>query len=226
MVQGAYLVHLCRVRTSTKNTMALFDARDLRASYNGMTRQLFDSRNFSDTFEYRLAEARATTELETISKSFASWKTYDVFLSHSFRDAIVILQLYKQLEGSGLSVYVDWINDPLLDRGNVTPKTANILRERIKASKSLFLAHSSNSLQSHWVQWELGYADGEKQGRVAILPIEDVGTTANFHRQEYLGLYPYIDIASSKLFVNGSSTNYKHLPVWLSMSNPRELVLS
>ena len=62
-----------------------------------------------------------------ISRSFSKYRNYDVFLSHSKRDEIVILQLYDQLVKQGLSVYVDWINDPLLNRSQVTPATANLL---------------------------------------------------------------------------------------------------
>ncbi len=206
--------------------MGLFNASDLRAGYFAKTKSIVESREFTLSEEYSSGRRQARVKLEEISRGFSKYKTYDVFLSHSKRDEIVILQLYNQLQNLGLTVYVDWINDPLLNRSEVTPATANLLRERIQTSKSLFLAHSSNSSMSSWVQWELGYGDGVKGGKVAILPIEEEYATSNFHRQEYLGLYPYIDITGSTLYVHGSSANYKRIADWFSMSNPRDLLFS
>ena len=37
---------------------------------------------------------------------------FDVFLSHSFKDATVILGIKRILEKQNLTVYVDWIDDP------------------------------------------------------------------------------------------------------------------
>jgi hypothetical protein len=42
------------------------------------------------------------------------------------------------LEDLGYSVYLDWRDDPTLDRKRVSPATAAKLRERMSASKSLF----------------------------------------------------------------------------------------
>ena len=40
--------------------------------------------------------------------------SFDVFLSHSFMDQELVLGAKQLLEEKGLSVYVDWIDDPLL----------------------------------------------------------------------------------------------------------------
>ena len=63
-----------------------------------------------------------------------------MFLSHSIRDATLILGLMGMLQASGLSVYVDWIEDAELDRENVNAATANRLRERMKTCRSLVYA--------------------------------------------------------------------------------------
>ena len=80
--------------------------------------------------------------------------TFDVFLSHSYDDAEVILGVKKIMESIGLKVYVDWIDDAGLDRGNVTRKTAAILRMRMRNSSSLVYAHSESSGDSKWMPWE------------------------------------------------------------------------
>lgn len=128
-------------------------------------------------------------------------RTFDVFLSHSIKDSEVSLGVKVVLEQQGLSVYVDWIEDPQLDREDVTPQTADRLRTRMKQSKSLIYAHSNNSPASKWMPWELGYFDG-MEGPVAIFPIAQT-VDETFKGQEFLGLYPYIDnIGISTLYVN------------------------
>ncbi|MFD0366303.1 hypothetical protein ACFQZZ_33125 [Nocardia sp. GCM10030253] len=93
----------------------------------------------------------------------------------------------------GLTVYVDWIDDPELDRSKVSEATAGRLRHRMNHSKSLMFATSRASSASKWMPWELGYFDGKKGSeRVSICPIE-TGDTGNFAGQEYLGLYKVIE---------------------------------
>ncbi|MOA50153.1 hypothetical protein D3C78_1731370 [compost metagenome] len=50
---------------------------------------------------------------------------------------------------------------------------------------------TGNSSSSKWMPWELGFFDGHKPGRVAILPLLD-SENQNFLGQEYLGLYPVV----------------------------------
>ena len=127
-------------------------------------------------------------------RSFSFKENYDIFLSHSIEDDRIVYELKMDLQNKGFSVYIDWIDDPELDRSNVTVATANKLRRRIRSCKSVVYALSELSKKSSWVQWELGYADGQKNGRVGILPIMDtIMRDRRFYRQEYLGLYPYID---------------------------------
>lgn len=117
---------------------------------------------------------------------------FDVFLSHCVKDAEAILGVKILLEDAGLSVYVDWIEDKDLDRANVTPATAAILRERMQASKAMMFATSEASPSSKWMPWELGYFDGLRQAQIAILPLLTSPRDA-FKGQEYLGLYPVVE---------------------------------
>lgn len=115
---------------------------------------------------------------------------YDVFLSHSSNDADVIAGVKELLETKGLTVYVDWA-DRSLDRNNVTPETAAVLKGRMRVSESLIFATSENSAHSKWMPWELGFFDGLKSNRIAILPVLS-SRNQSFQGQEYLGLYPLI----------------------------------
>ncbi|MDE3721377.1 toll/interleukin-1 receptor domain-containing protein [Nocardiopsis sp. N85] len=118
---------------------------------------------------------------------------FDVFLSHSFQDAQVILGLRGLLSDQGLRVYVDWVDDPELDRSRVSSATAARLRQRMQQSRSLIYATSRAARKSRWMPWELGYFDGIRDGsRVSILPVDGDGLSA-FDGEEYLGLYRVIE---------------------------------
>jgi hypothetical protein len=116
---------------------------------------------------------------------------FDVFLSHSSRDAELILGVKVLLEKRKYSVYVDWDTDHELDRSAVSPKTANRLRVRMQQSQSLIYVATDNATHSKWMPWELGYFDGFRTGGVAILPLLE-SESGSFRGQEYLGLYPVV----------------------------------
>jgi hypothetical protein len=118
--------------------------------------------------------------------------TFDVFVSHSSSYAQLIYGLRRMLEAQGLNVYVDWLDDPQLDRTHVTARTARLLRSRMLGSASLIYATSRASQSSRWMPWELGYFDAAKgSDKVSIMPIED-GRPGTFEGEEYLGLYKTI----------------------------------
>ena len=164
-----------------------------------------------------------------LHESYTSTKSFDIFLSHSFSDAELILGVWELLTDRGFSVYVDWLIDPILDRENVTPATAAKLRERMKSCSCLVYASSENTTTSKWMPWELGYFDGFRPKKVAVLPLV-YATTEDYRGQEYLGLYPYISIGEIKdqpskgqvLWVNESLSVYVNFSSWLnSDSQPR-----
>ena len=120
---------------------------------------------------------------------------YDIFLSHSFSDRALILGLKRKIESMGFSVYIDWIVDKQLDRSQVSRDTAETLRKRMLNSKSLIYAFSDNSSKSLWMPWELGFMDGVKKQKVAVMQINE-NTNSNkidYRNQEYLGLYYVVD---------------------------------
>lgn len=147
---------------------------------------------------------------------------FDIFLSHSYSDKEYIAELKRILEAYGYSVYVDWITDgKTLRRDNISKETAELIRKRMKQSKSMIFATSSNSPNSKWMPWELGCYDGLKESKIAILPITD-NTNDCFVGQEYLALYPYIteEGISGKdtktLWVNETFNKYVNFKQWLN----------
>jgi hypothetical protein len=159
------------------------------------------------------------------SATYTATKTYDIFLSHSVRDAELILGMKGTLEDLGYSVYVDWIEDPQLDRTKVTPATADKLRQRMNSSKSLFYVTTANSDASRWMPWECGYFDGKKE-KAAIVPIQKTSIDNSFSGQEYLGLYPYVVKQPNKsnkemLWVRKSNSRYIDYDTWVATPNSR-----
>jgi hypothetical protein len=157
------------------------------------------------------------------SAAYLPSKTYDVFLSHSVRDADLILGMKGIFEDLGYSVYVDWIEDPQLDRTKVTSATAEKLRQRMNSSKSLFFVTTSNAESSRWMPWECGFFDGKKE-KVAIVPIQATSTNNAYSGQEYLGLYPYVVKQSDtqdkeKLWVRKSNSLYVAYDTWVGTKN-------
>lgn len=108
------------------------------------------------------------------------------------KDADVIYGVKRLLENRRLTVYVDWIDDPQLDRSRVTRATAALLRNRMRQSKSFIFATSKSSPDSKWMPWELGYFDGFRPGHIAVLPLVQT-QGESFIGQEYLGLYPSVE---------------------------------
>lgn len=149
---------------------------------------------------------------------------YDVFLSHSYKDRNVVLELADELsEKYKLKVYIDWIEDSELDRTHVNAKTAQTIKERMQNCKCLLYATSENSSSSKWMPWETGLMDGLK-GRVAICPLIG-GDDSNFKGQEYLSMYPFVSYEKAKgsdkdvLWINKGSM-YVNFTDWLKGKEP------
>ena len=161
----------------------------------------FTIKDAKDAFA-RKQRGRATrrTASQVLAEEVASVRPnerFDVFLSHCMADAELVAGVKTLLEELGYKVYVDWIVDRQLDRSRVTAETANVLRERMRASRSMYFATSESSPDSKWMPWELGYFDGMSQGRIAVLPLVAV-EGASFQGQEYLGLYPVVERLPTK----------------------------
>jgi len=166
-------------------------------------------------------EKVAMDGLDVVHESVSTSRRFDIFLSHSYADREAVKGLADMLEKDfKLSVYLDWIVDPALDRTRVNKDTAEVLRNRLNHCKCLWYVTSHTSETSKWMPWETGYADGHN-GKVAICPLVD-GNMSNFDGLEYLSLYPYVDIAkangsnSNSLWINESPDRYCSFDSWLN----------
>lgn len=168
----------------------------------------------------------ASVALEERIQVSASLNAFDIFLSHSFSDQALILGIVLTLEDMGYKVYVDWIHDKHLSRGSVSKETANVLRQRMLASKSLFFATTTNSSSSKWMPWELGFMDGHNR-KTVIFPVAQ-SAASSYTGQEYLGVYPYVQKSPAKgetrdrLWIHTSPKAYVLFEEWLQGNEPHE----
>lgn len=168
----------------------------------------------------RLTTLRKSAAREILAETASADARFDVFLSHSSNEPEEILLGVKgYLEDAGLSVYVDRYTDSDLSPEEVTPDTAETLRNRLRASQSLLYVYSRHSKLSRWMPWELGFMDGAGR-HVAIAPV--VQTARNtFDGEQYLGLYPYLDRATisgqdiKALWINRGSQEYANYSDWV-----------
>lgn len=148
--------------------------------------------NLYSTFSFESDAKKALNETVNTQRR-NSTKKYDIFLSHSSKDAALILGVKYELEEKGFSVYVDWIDDSEIDKTKVTSENAEMLRGRMRNCNSLIYVFTKNATQSKWMPWELGYFDGYK-GTVAILPVLD-SQYETFKGVEFVGIYPIIELS-------------------------------
>jgi hypothetical protein len=113
-----------------------------------------------------------------------------VFLSHSHQDRETVQAAITLLASQGVYVYVDWMDQTM--PAVTSPETALALKKRIVQCDKFVLLASEKALESRWVPWELGFADGTGGlSQIALIPFKDSGT--DWSRSEYLGLYPWIE---------------------------------
>jgi hypothetical protein len=174
----------------------------------------------------RYAFARKSADRILLEESQQPKQTFDIFLSHSFQDAKLILVVKRALEGLGYSVFVDWVEYPQLDRRHVTKKVAAFLRDVMRQSKSLFYVATDNATHSNWMPWECGYFDGIKN-LVAIMPVvRGDSHSDSFEGREYLGLYYYVssgtlrDTDQERLWIHEDASTYVLYDKWVLGGKP------
>jgi hypothetical protein len=160
----------------------------------------------------------AANNLQKSFESFSASERYDIFLSHAYSDARIVMQIRSMLIEKGYSVYVDWIEDNQLDRGQVSEHTATVLRNRMNSCSSLIYLTSNSAEKSVWMPWELGYMDA-RTGRVSVAPIfED---DEEFDGREYLNLYPYLDLTGDGFYIHRGVGSWVTLRDWMQGETPK-----
>jgi len=122
--------------------------------------------------------------------SIQNKKSYDLFISHSFKDNKLINSIREHLNKKDLHIYCDWLSDnDFLKRKGANQYTEAILKRRIEQStKVLFIKTNNtndklNNFYSMWVEMEISYAKFIKK------PIEYINFTDNNQKELQLSKY-------------------------------------
>lgn len=121
----------------------------------------------------RLAKSATTSRapqkvLKEESDQYRSSQTYDVFLSHAFSDAELVLGAKKILENEGFRVYVDWIEDPMSVKEPWDSAWKTNCRTRIKGCHGVIVLVTKNTIQAEGARWEIKCAIEE---RIPVMPM-------------------------------------------------------
>ena len=97
--------------------------------------------------------------------SIQNKKTFDYFISHSYKDTEIINVLIGKLNKAKLHLYCDWMADSdFLKRAYVSKFTREVLKRRIEQSKRVLFVKTKNTVSdtdnilSRWVKIEILYA--------------------------------------------------------------------
>jgi hypothetical protein len=116
-------------------------------------------------------------------------KNQMVFLSHRHDDKEVVKKAVGFLAQFGKKTYIDWLDNAMPKKTN--SETASKIKEKINQSVKFILLATPGSIESIWIPWELGLADGIKgMDRIAILPL--LNKDNSWDEREYYGIYNYI----------------------------------
>ena len=190
--------------------MAIIRKSEILRRYNATQTTLLE-----DASERRWA----ANSLQKAFESFSVSEHYDIFLSHAYSDARIVMQIRSMLIEKGYSVYVDWIEDEHLDRGKVSEFTATVLRNRMNNCSSLIYLTSNSAEKSVWMPWELGYMDA-RTGRVSVAPIME-NDDEEFDGREYLGLYPYLDLTLESFYIHSGAGSWVTFGDWMQGKKPK-----
>lgn len=151
-------------------------------------RQFFNVKDFKDIPIKTKEKVVAASDSAIGKQSY-----YDVFISHSSKDKMLIQKVANLLEYQcGLSAYVDWDEDSGMPREEV----ADTVKDVMNRCHSFLIVKTSNSDKSSWVSWETGLYDAKNPDKIGVLLIENDDTGFNletFEHQEYLKRYQILD---------------------------------
>lgn len=143
----------------------------LRKRFKGKKKQYMTERSaFQGTPEGLAIRLRDSHSVQNI-------KSFDLFISHSYKDKEIVSDVVRKANKHGLNCYVDWTADnDFLKRSLVSDYTKEVLKARMKQSKKLLFLSSVNSRESEWVAFELQYYQKDIQNEILMILIDGEDT--------------------------------------------------
>ncbi len=125
-----------------------------------------------ETFDYDMKPSDLVARLD--KKLLQDKKRYDIFISHSAKDAETVRNIIKHLNDQNKTCYCDWMSDTdFLKRDLVSDYTKEVLKRRIEQSNTVLFVKTENSfidgrIPSEWIQMEINYSK-EIGKKIAIM---------------------------------------------------------
>lgn len=150
-------------------------------------------------------KSRKTFNLSA-SESLRSYKNESkylktkIFLSHKHDETEQLEGAISFLKDNGVDVYVDWLDEGMPK--TTSGQTAVRIKEKIRENDKFILLATEGAINSKWCNWELGLGDAAKYlDNIAILPIKR--DYSDFSGNDYLEIYPYIEILEYPGYLKG-----------------------
>lgn len=148
---------------------------------------------FTESQLRNYASSSALNESASRTLKFESAAKASIFLSHSHKDKELAKGLKNHLASLGVNLYID-IEDSEMP-GSTSRETAERIKGAITRLNVFLILATKNAMESKWVPWEIGVADGKKPyDKILVVPVVD--PSGNFHGSEYLQLYKRIIVAT------------------------------
>ncbi|MCD8179856.1 MAG: toll/interleukin-1 receptor domain-containing protein [Firmicutes bacterium] len=114
---------------------------------NTYPNEVFSIEHTPNELEYRIANSKEQ-----------GIKRYDFFISHSYKDGLLVQKLIQHENSDGKDVFCDWINDSdYLKRHLLCEATLKVIEKRLEQSDALLFVKSEFSMASVWCRYELNY---------------------------------------------------------------------
>lgn len=145
-----------------------------------------------DSFKVKSLRKSITESVVQFSVEDSAYPRIKIFMSHKHSDLEDLKGVIGFLEKNyNISIYIDG-NDSKMPKVT-SVKTAEKIKEKINLCDKFILLATNDAIHSIWCNWELGYSDAVKSGKIAIFPMNDTDLSDNdYSGKEYMELYPTI----------------------------------
>ena len=145
-----------------------------------------------DDYKVKHLRKAITESVVQFSVEDSAYPKIKIFMSHKHSDLDDLKGVIGFLEQEyNVSIYTDG-NDSTMPK--VTSViTAEKIKKQIKLCDKFILLATNDAIHSIWCNWELGYSDAVKSGKIAIFPMNDTDLSDDdYSGNEYMELYPTI----------------------------------
>jgi hypothetical protein len=177
--------------------------------------KFFSDTKSQDSWTFILENKISKTFSELFNKNEKS-----IFISHKHGEQEYVYRLKDLLTEYGFTGYVDWEDDSMPKE--TSGETAKKIKQEINKASKFILIATNAAIESKWCNWEIGYADTNKYiNHIVLFPL--LKNEDNYRGEEYLQIYPSLQITSNNLFNNSQyyilypDGDKKSLKDWLTL---------